>query len=98
MNLPNFNFQLGSSGVVGWIFVILWLIYMLWYAVILWEILRRPDWAVELRILWFLVITMAPLIGLIFHFFIVPSAPDETFAEPGHPSPKPAGSDDLAPQ
>ncbi len=40
------------------------------YWLVLVSILRRPDFDTQQRILWFLVITMAPVLGLLAYWYI----------------------------
>lgn len=47
------------------IFIFGWIIYLLIYWRTLWRILLLRHFDVNDRILWFLVITMAPIIGII---------------------------------
>ena len=72
MNNPfSFKFDIPSSGLVGGVVALLWIAYALWYCVVLWGILRRSDWKSEEKILWFLVISLVPVVGLVFHSLLV---------------------------
>lgn len=65
LNLPSmmtsFKFVNGPPA----IFLVGWVIYILIYWRTLWKVLLLKQFDTNDRILWFLVITMAPLIGII---------------------------------
>jgi hypothetical protein len=82
-----FNFTLSSSN-SGLVIGALWLIYIYLYWRALFEILRAPAFEVNDKILWFLVITMAPFIGLITYKRMVPKhvrQPIMKFRPPNRP-------------
>ena len=72
-----FNFSFGSGAVVQMLIATLWLIYMVlyWRALVL--IMKAGKFDSTDKMLWFLVITMAPVIGLItFHAMCPPHLRD----------------------
>ena len=68
-----------------------WIIYFLIYCAVLAYLLNRRRFGTNERILWFLVITFAPVIGIA--LFMLISADDQT---PGHASKSPAPLSDTA--
>jgi hypothetical protein len=67
----NIDISVSLGGISSVAVLSLWTAYVIWYSIVLWSILRRPDWQADQRTLWFLVITLAPVIGLVFHMLIV---------------------------
>ena len=68
-----FNFSVGSGAVVQMLIATLWLIYMVLYWRGLVLIMKAGKFDSTDKMLWFLVITMAPVIGLItFHAMCPP--------------------------
>lgn len=55
-----------------WLLLGFTLLYSLAYWLALWALLLRKDFETNDRILWFLVITMAPCLGLITYWLVVP--------------------------
>ena len=68
--LPSFSF--GSMDPFGSIFLIGWIIYIVVYWICLVQILRATKFETIDKILWFLVITMAPVLGIIAYIFLCP--------------------------
>lgn len=71
--MPPVNFSLPSSPVLGILLTLAWLAYICiyWRAMVL--ILGASKLDAQEKILWFLVITLAPLIGLVtFHVMCPP--------------------------
>jgi hypothetical protein len=52
------------------LWVVAWVIYILIYCVILAYLLNRSRFGTNERILWFLVITFAPIIGILLFMFV----------------------------
>jgi hypothetical protein len=72
-----FKINLGSSTVLQFLIGLLWLVYVAIYWRALVIIIRSTRFTTEDKILWFLVITMAPIIGLItFHAMCPPRIRD----------------------
>jgi hypothetical protein len=72
-----FNFSFGSGAVVQIFILVLWLVYMglYWRGLVL--IMKAGKFDSTDKMLWFLVITMAPVIGLItFHTMCPPHLRD----------------------
>lgn len=72
-----FKFSLPASGGFPIVIAVLWLVYVViyWRAMVL--ILKAGRFDATDKILWFLVITMAPVIGLItFHVMCPPQVRD----------------------
>jgi hypothetical protein len=72
-----FNFSFGSGAVVQILILVLWLVYMglYWRGLVL--IMKAGKFDSTDKMLWFLVITMAPVIGLItFHAMCPPHLRD----------------------
>ncbi len=68
-----FNFSFGSGAVVQIFILVLWLVYMGLYWRGLVQIMKAGKFDSTDKMLWFLVITMAPVIGLItFHAMCPP--------------------------
>jgi hypothetical protein len=68
-----FNFSFGSGAVVQIFILVLWLVYMALYWRGLVLIMKAGKFDSTDKMLWFLVITMAPVIGLItFHAMCPP--------------------------
>ncbi len=63
--MPPLKFNLPMSSTFQILGVVLWLLYLVWYWRALVRILAASKFTSEDKILWFLVITLAPLIGLI---------------------------------
>lgn len=61
-----------SDNLIGGLAAVLWLAYLIAYWRALWSLLLREGFETNDRILWFLVITMVPVIGLITYWFLVP--------------------------
>lgn len=61
-----------SSGVWGLVMGLGWLVYVLIYWVLLVRILRARRFEAAEKILWFLVITMAPVIGILTFWWLCP--------------------------
>jgi hypothetical protein len=67
----DFKYQNGSSLFALAIFVI-WLVWLFLYWRALIQILATPEFGTQEKILWFLVITFVPIIGLITYWMLVP--------------------------
>lgn len=67
----DFKYQNGSSIFAFAIFVI-WVVWLFLYWRALIQILGAPEFGTQEKILWFLVITMVPVIGLITYWMLVP--------------------------
>lgn len=63
--MPPLKFNLPMSSTFQILLGVLWLLYLVWYWRALVRILSASKFTSEDKILWFLVITFAPLIGLI---------------------------------
>ena len=63
--MPPLNFSLPMSSTFQILVAVLWLLYLVWYWRALVRILAANKFTSEDKILWFLVITLAPLIGLV---------------------------------
>jgi TctA family transporter len=63
--MPPLNFSLPMSSTFQILVAVLWLLYLVWYWRAMVRILAASKFTSEDKILWFLVITLAPLIGLI---------------------------------
>ncbi|MBX7207741.1 MAG: PLDc N-terminal domain-containing protein [Verrucomicrobiaceae bacterium] len=69
-NLPTSFF--GGADPLGRIFLIGWIIYVVVYWICLFQILRATKFETGDKILWFLVITMAPVLGIVAYLFLCP--------------------------
>ena len=67
-NLPS----LGGANPFGSIFLLGWIIYIVVYWICLFQILRATKFETIDKILWFLVITMAPVLGIIAYILLCP--------------------------
>ena len=73
MTVPDFNFSSRSS-VFGLAAFIIWIVYGIWYWRALIQIIVASVLTSEDKILWFLVITFVPIIGLITYWMLIPEA------------------------
>ena len=62
----------GGIDSFGSIFLIAWGIYIAVYWLCLFQILRATKFETADKILWFLVITMTPVLGIIAYLFLCP--------------------------
>ena len=71
--MPPFKIDLPSSSLLNVLLLVAWLVYLAWYWRSMVQILAARAFDSADKILWFLVITLAPLLGLItFHAMCPP--------------------------
>lgn len=90
-----FDFQ-PSSALFGLGLFIIWLVWLAIYWRALLQILSAPGFDTQLKILWFLVITLVPVIGIITYWMLVPDEvvkADVFRASQPRPRPSPPSSE-----
>ncbi|SKA75482.1 hypothetical protein SAMN02745166_00032 [Prosthecobacter debontii] len=81
-----FNFTFPNSSLFALVLMLLWLVYMALYWRAMVQILRASKFDSQDKILWFLVITLAPVLGLITFHAMCPPPVRESSMPPTPPA------------
>jgi len=81
-----FNFTFPNSSLFALVLMLLWLVYMALYWRAMVQILRASKFDSQDKILWFLVITLAPVLGLITFHVMCPPPVRESLIPPTPPA------------